>query len=112
MLLETSGERPLANVPKAVVKIVDVKCPDSGEGGTFLPENLNAMTERDELKFVIASRRDYEFARDFIQELPSSLGLGLSFFLRPFARMRPAAVAPSIAWSIRAIWRNGYWRTT
>jgi 7-carboxy-7-deazaguanine synthase len=69
VLLETSGERPLANVPAQVVKIVDVKCPDSGEGGTFLPENLNALTERDELKFVIASRRDYEFARDFIREM-------------------------------------------
>ncbi len=69
VLLETSGERPLASVPRAVVKIVDVKCPDSGEGGTFLPENLNTLTGRDELKFVIASRRDYEFARDFVREL-------------------------------------------
>lgn len=68
VLLETSGERPLANVPAAVVKIADVKCPDSGECGTFLPENLNALTKRDELKFVIASRRDYEFARDFVRE--------------------------------------------
>jgi 7-carboxy-7-deazaguanine synthase len=71
VLLETSGERPLANVPAGVVKIVDVKCPDSGEGGTFLPGNLNALTERDELKFVIASRRDYEFARDFVLEVAS-----------------------------------------
>jgi 7-carboxy-7-deazaguanine synthase len=69
VLLETSGERPLANVPAAVVKIVDVKCPDSGEGGTFFVENLNALTERDELKFVISSRGDYEFARDFTSEL-------------------------------------------
>ena len=45
VLLETSGERPLANVPQPVVKIVDVKCPDSGEGGSFLPENLKALTE-------------------------------------------------------------------
>ena len=35
VLLETSGERPLERVPQRVVKIVDVKCPDSGEGGTF-----------------------------------------------------------------------------
>jgi 7-carboxy-7-deazaguanine synthase len=68
VLIETSGERPLANVPKQVVKIVDVKCPDSGEGGTFLPDNLSALTHRDELKFVLASRRDYEFARDFMRE--------------------------------------------
>ena len=73
VLLETSGERPLATVPAGVVKIADVKCPDSGEGGTLLPENLSALSGRDELKFVIASRRDYEFARDFVQELASSL---------------------------------------
>src|ERR1700761_3369835 len=42
LLIETSGERPLASVPKEVHKIVDVKCPDSGEGGTFNLENLKA----------------------------------------------------------------------
>jgi len=68
VLLETSGERPLERVPLRVVKIVDVKCPDSGEGDTFRMENLGSLTARDEVKFVIASRRDYEFARDFIHE--------------------------------------------
>lgn len=65
VLLETSGERPLQNVPNGVIKIVDVKCPDSGEGETFRPENLQTLNKGDELKFVIASRRDYEFAREF-----------------------------------------------
>ena len=65
ILIETSGERPLAGVPKAVHKIVDVKCPDSGEGETFHLENLDALTKNDEVKFVIASRRDYDFARNF-----------------------------------------------
>ena len=68
VLLETSGERPLDRVPAAVVKIVDVKCPDSGEGDTFRIENLNALGRHDEVKFVIASRGDYEFARDFIRQ--------------------------------------------
>ena len=68
VLLETSGERPLERVSLQVVKIVDVKCPDSGEGDTFRMENLNSLTLRDEVKFVIASRQDYEFACDFIQE--------------------------------------------
>jgi 7-carboxy-7-deazaguanine synthase len=67
LLLETSGERPLVNVPKEVIKIVDVKCPASGEAGSFREENLPALTERDELKFVLADRADYEFARDFIR---------------------------------------------
>jgi 7-carboxy-7-deazaguanine synthase len=68
LLMETSGERPLANVPKAVHKIVDVKCPGSGEGGRFHLPNLNALTTRDEIKFVLADRPDYEFARDFTRE--------------------------------------------
>jgi 7-carboxy-7-deazaguanine synthase len=66
VLLETSGERPLASVPSEVVKIVDVKCPDSGEGDTFLAENLRTLTPRDEIKFVLSSRGDYEFAVEFV----------------------------------------------
>lgn len=66
VLIETSGERLLAKVPAAVVKIVDVKCPGSGEGGSFRLENLGALTPHDEVKFVIASREDYEFARKFL----------------------------------------------
>jgi 7-carboxy-7-deazaguanine synthase len=68
ILLETSGERPLERVPAEVIKIVDVKCPDSGEGDTFRKENLAALNKRDEIKFVLASRADYEFARDFTRE--------------------------------------------
>ena len=65
VLLETSGERSIAEVPQAVVKIVDVKCPDSGEPDTFDMTNLAYLAPYDQMKFVIASRRDYEFARDF-----------------------------------------------
>ncbi len=67
VLLETSGERPLDRVPPEVIKIVDVKCPDSGEGDTFLPENLEALTPRDEVKFVLSGRADFEFAREFVR---------------------------------------------
>ena len=65
VLLETSGERRLASVPSQVIKIVDVKCPDSGEANTFHLNNLDALTSRDEVKFVLASRADYDFAREF-----------------------------------------------
>lgn len=68
LLLETSGERPLQNVPRAVHKIVDVKCPGSGEAGTFRMSNLATLTSGDEVKFVLADRADYEFARDFIRQ--------------------------------------------
>src|SRR5437660_2590353 len=65
VLLETSGERPLERVPARVIKIVDVKCPDSGEGDTFRIENLKTLQAHDEVKFVLSGRTDYEFARDF-----------------------------------------------
>jgi 7-carboxy-7-deazaguanine synthase len=68
VLLETSGERALARVPKQVIKIVDVKCPHSGEPDTFDIENLKALRPHDELKFVLTDRADYKFARDFIEE--------------------------------------------
>jgi 7-carboxy-7-deazaguanine synthase len=68
VLLETSGERPLHKVPPRVVKIVDVKCPHSGAPNTFRTENLQALGARDEVKFVLSDRADYEFARDFIGE--------------------------------------------
>jgi 7-carboxy-7-deazaguanine synthase len=68
LLMETSGERPLELVPREVHKIVDVKCPGSGEHLRFRPENLATLTARDELKFVLASREDYEYARNFIRQ--------------------------------------------
>jgi 7-carboxy-7-deazaguanine synthase len=68
VLIETSGERSIAELPREVIKIVDVKCPDSGETNTFHMENLGAMSGNDEIKFVISSRRDYEFARDFTHQ--------------------------------------------
>lgn len=69
LMMETSGERPLGDVPTAVHKIVDVKCPGSGPAfGSFRESNLDTLTVRDEVKFVLRDRRDYDFARDFIRE--------------------------------------------
>lgn len=68
VMIETSGERFIGGLPRAVIKIVDVKCPDSGEPDTFNAANLDAVGPGDEIKFVIASRRDYDFARDFMRQ--------------------------------------------
>jgi 7-carboxy-7-deazaguanine synthase len=65
VMIETSGERFIGRLPREVIKIVDVKCPDSGAADTFDFANLEALSSADEIKFVIASRRDYEFAREF-----------------------------------------------
>ncbi|MBS1815326.1 MAG: radical SAM protein [Acidobacteria bacterium] len=69
LMMETSGERPLDEVPKPVHKIVDVKCPGSGMAfGSFRLSNLETLTRNDEVKFVLRDRRDYEFAREFIEQ--------------------------------------------
>ncbi|MGH9712737.1 MAG: radical SAM protein [Candidatus Acidiferrales bacterium] len=68
VMIETSGERFVGGLPRDVIKIVDVKCPDSGEADTFDMANLEAVTQKDEIKFVIATRRDYEFAREFTRQ--------------------------------------------
>ncbi len=68
VMIETSGERFIGKLPREVIKIVDVKCPDSGEADTFEMRNLEALSENDEVKFVLSTRRDYEFARDFTSQ--------------------------------------------
>ena len=66
VLLETGGHRPLDQVPAAVIKIVDVKCPGSGEAAKMHWPNLEALSPHDEVKFVIADRADFEFACDVV----------------------------------------------
>jgi len=66
VMLETGGHRPIARVPRDVVKIVDVKCPGSGEADRNEWRNLDALAPHDEVKFVVKDRADYEYARDVI----------------------------------------------
>ena len=69
LMMETSGERPLDLVPKAVHKIVDVKCPGAGSAAnSFHIENVAALTAKDEIKFVMSHREDYDFAKAFVAE--------------------------------------------
>jgi 7-carboxy-7-deazaguanine synthase len=68
VMVETSGERYIGELPREVIKIVDVKCPDSGEADTFEMRNLEALGQNDEVKFVLSTRRDYEFAREFTRQ--------------------------------------------
>jgi 7-carboxy-7-deazaguanine synthase len=66
VMIETGGHRSIARVPADVLKIVDVKCPGSGESHRNHWENLDRLGERDEAKFVIKDRADYEYAKDVI----------------------------------------------
>lgn len=67
VLVETGGHRSIANVPAGVIRIMDVKCPGSGEAARNDWSNLAHLTKSDEVKFVIADRADYEYARDLVQ---------------------------------------------
>lgn len=69
VLIETSGSLPIDGLPEAVVRIMDLKCPDSGECDKNHWPNLGYLrADRDEVKFVIASRRDYAWAREVVLE--------------------------------------------
>lgn len=86
VLLETSGERPLELVPKAVVKIVDVKCPDSGAADSFRLQNLDTLDSKDEVKFVLNSRADYDFARSFVTQHALDQRVNAVLFSPAFAK--------------------------
>src|SRR3990172_10739012 len=93
VLIETSGERPIDKLPQPVIRIVDVKCPGSGEGGTFRIENLDALQSQDQLKFVLADRRDYEWAREFLAEHPLQDKVEAILFSPVFGALEPRSLA-------------------
>jgi len=66
VMVETGGHLSIKDVPPAVIRIIDVKCPGSGESSKNHWENLDLLTPRDEVKFVIQDRADYEFAKDVV----------------------------------------------
>jgi 7-carboxy-7-deazaguanine synthase len=67
VLIETSGERFIGELPRPVVKIVDVKCPGSGESDKFYFENFDVLERKDQIKFVIVDGNDYRYAREFLE---------------------------------------------
>lgn len=72
VLLETSGSVDVSRVDPRVVKIMDLKCPGSGEVDKNLYENLRHLDKKDELKFVIADRADYDWAKQQMFEHPTA----------------------------------------
>ncbi|MEP6914100.1 MAG: radical SAM protein [Acidobacteriota bacterium] len=66
VMVETGGHISMAQIPPQVIRIMDVKCPGSGESARNHWENLEQLTPRDEVKFVLRDRADYDFARDIV----------------------------------------------
>lgn len=99
VLLETNGSQSVREVDPRCIKILDIKCPSSNESDSFLYANLTHLTKRDEIKFVIGSRQDYEYARAIIIE---KLSIDQSrIHLSPvFGQITPASLA---AWVLEDI---------
>ncbi len=93
VLIETSGERDVGQLPRRVVKIIDVKCPGSGESEKFCFENLNALERKDQIKFVILDETDYQYARDFLGEHRLRDRVDEVIFSPVFGQMPPRQLA-------------------
>jgi 7-carboxy-7-deazaguanine synthase len=68
VMLETGGSLPIDEVPEQVIKIMDLKCPGSGEESKNNYDNLNNLTLKDEVKFVILDRKDYDWSKKILNE--------------------------------------------
>lgn len=69
VLLETNGSRNIAGIDRRCIKIVDVKCPSSGEAASNDLDNMTRLESHDEIKCVLADREDYLFARAIYQRI-------------------------------------------
>ena len=98
VLVETSGERYIGRLPRAVIKIVDVKCPGSGEGETFCADNLGTLEKKDQIKFVILDENDYRYARDFMAQHDLQGRVDEIIFSPVFGQLHPRKLAE---WMLR-----------
>jgi 7-carboxy-7-deazaguanine synthase len=93
VLLETGGHLPINRVPPSVVRIMDVKCPGSGESAKVHWENLSQLSAHDEVKFVIADRADYEFATGVVEQHRLTDRVAGILFSPVHGRLAPADLA-------------------
>ncbi len=91
VLLETNGTRDIGEIDPRVVKIMDIKCPDSKMSEEMRWENLTKLTARDEVKLVISTRRDYEWAKSVITQ--EGLNGNVVLMSPAFGRLSPQALA-------------------
>ena len=92
-LLETNGSFDISPVDGRVVRIVDFKCPSSGQEASNRLQNVSLLTRRDEVKFVLAGRRDYEFAVKMVKEHSLATRSGAVIFSPVRASLEPAELA-------------------
>jgi len=95
VMVETGGHRDIGSVDSRVHRIMDIKCPGSGMSGRNRVENIQLLTKRDEVKFVLASREDYEWARDQVEEYELAKRVNSVLFSSVFQQAAPKDI---VAW--------------
>jgi 7-carboxy-7-deazaguanine synthase len=93
VLVETGGHVPIDDLPDDVVAIVDVKCPGSGEAAKMHWPNLDAISAKDEVKFVIADRADFDYAKDVVVRHRLTERAGAVLFSPVHGELAPADLA-------------------
>lgn len=94
VLLETNGSQDISQVDKRCVRIIDIKCPSSGEEERNDLENLSRLTDKDEIKFVIGDRKDYEYAKKLSNGIGNNTSIkNLIHFAPVFGKMDPKILA-------------------
>lgn len=93
VMIETGGHRSIAGVPGGVIRVMDIKCPGSGEVERNDWSNIALLTPRDEVKFVIADRADYEFARDVVSRERLAERCGAVLFSPVHGELHPRQLA-------------------
>ncbi len=92
VLVETAGAHDISVLDERVIRIMDLKCPDSGMCDRNLWSNIDHLTRRDEVKFVIGSRGDYEWARDQVAKFNLADRVRAVLFSPVFGRVEPKAI--------------------
>ena len=93
VLIETGGHLPIDDLPDEVVAIVDVKCPGSGESAKMHWPNLDVISNIDEVKFVIADRADFDYAKDVVARHRLSERAGAVLFSPVHGELQPSVLA-------------------
>ena len=97
VLLETNGSKSIKSIHPGCIKIIDIKCPSSNEPDSFLFENINFLTDRDEIKFVVGSQEDYEFAKSIINNKLTGISKNRIHLSPVFGQILPKDIA---AWML------------
>lgn len=98
VMLETNGSLDISRVDDRCMKIMDIKCPGSNENASFNRKNLSHLTPRDQIKFVMQDRKDYEFAKNMLWVISGSVPLHHVLFSPVHGVLNPAELAKWVLW--------------